>query len=282
MTLKNAAPLRFFTKDKLLESKLLNRMGVQVMRTLAARGLYNVRPGHGDPTMRDKIADLRRDGMVLFHDFLEPEHFEQVKSECQELLENHKDSLTHLQYGSTSIDLAEFKKIDASEWSATERFLNDPRLVGLLQAGEKTQLNLDRAHRAVEHAVQKATEEKDIESDLHSDIFYHTHKAWLYLNDVEMKDAPLSFVKGSHRLTFGRCREIYRHSCQPLTPSRRISQEELKASGNEEIPLLVPKNTLAVANVCAYHRRLPGQPGGDRLAVIVSVRSQPFIWWKTP
>ena len=129
--------------------------------------------------------------------------------------------------------------------------------------------------------IQGPAEEKDPETDMHSDIFFHTHKAWLYLSDVEEKDSPLCFVKGTHQLTLRRCKEIYRHSNHPLTPSRRISPEEFAASGQEETVLTVPANTLVVANVSAYHRRKAGHPGGERWAIIISTRSHPFAWWKS-
>jgi hypothetical protein len=38
-----------------------------------------------------------------------------------------------------------------------------------------------------------------------------------------------------------------------------------------------PRNTLVVANVCGYHRRLQGQAGRQRQALALSLRGHPFL-----
>ncbi len=86
MSLRTNPVLRFFSSDKLIESRLLNRMGAQVARTVAARWLYNRPSGRADPSIQEVVNMLRRDGIVVIPNFLTPDHFEGVRQECMELL----------------------------------------------------------------------------------------------------------------------------------------------------------------------------------------------------
>jgi hypothetical protein len=62
-----------------------------------------------------------------------------------------------------------------------------------------------------------------------------------------------------------------------LGKSRRVTPEELESRGLEETVFTVKANTLVVANVCGYHRRLKGVPGRRRLGVHFSHRRNPFL-----
>ncbi len=111
---------------------------------------------------------------------------------------------------------------------------------------------------------------------MHSDIFFNTHKAWLYLRDVDTEIGPLVFVKGSHRLSLGQLGYLYQESVSRAKGSRRITPDELERLGLEETVLVCKANTLVIANTCGYHRRLRGEPGRERLALHWSVRLNPF------
>ena len=281
MSLKESAFVQSFTNAKLIKSPLLNRMGLQVARTYGARWLYNLRPTPVDPAIKEQLGQLRRDGMVVYENFLPTAEFEKLKLECLDILEKDPARLNKKMHGPTAYTIALVKEFPEARHEYIDKFYADPRLHALMQAAEKTRFKMQNAHRAVEHVKQGLeTTAGDPETELHSDIFYHTHKAWLYLTDVTPKDAPLVFVKGSHRLTSAQAAHIYRHSCDPKTPSRRVSAEELKNMGWKEVAMECKQNTLVVANVCGYHRRSVGQPGGERFSLHCSIRLQPFAFWK--
>jgi len=282
MSLKTMPLLRVLSKDKLIQSPILNRMGVQVARTLAARGIYHMRPAHIDPSIKDKVAEVKRDGMTIFEDFLPPDHFEDVKRECLALIDSQEQHVTTLRHGPNRVQYARTNEFDRSRWPRTREFLGDSRLRGVLEAMEKLPYDPDSGQRSVERLIiGDSANEHDPETEMHSDVFYMSHKAWLYLEDVNLEDCPLVYVKGSHRITGAQLRHIYRHSLIQDKPSRRISADEMKKQKLEETVLTCKKNTLVVANICGYHRRYGGQPGRQRLAIQVSLRSQPFIWWGT-
>ena len=175
-------------------------------------------------------------------------------------------------------EAAVLRKFPELSLEVHNRFSKYPRLVALLEVAGKRPLSGGQPIAASSEFGKAAdTTIGDPETNLHSDIFYHTHKAWLYLTDVTPRDAPLVFVRGSHKLSWPQTREIYRHSIDPKTPSRRITDAELRICGLREERFICERNTLVVANVCGYHRRSQGEPGGERVALHCSVRTQPFF-----
>jgi hypothetical protein len=159
-------------------------------------------------------------------------------------------------------------------------FYLDPRLGAIITAAEKRLVPPLAEAGEREYLTQgEPNGERDPQTELHSDIFFNTHKAWFYLDDVRREDGPLVYVKGSHRATTERLSFIYRHSWQrdPASdPSRRISPEEQAALQAEETIVTCPANTLVVINACGYHRRLQGRSGRTRRALHLSVRANPF------
>jgi Phytanoyl-CoA dioxygenase (PhyH) len=281
MSIKDLSLVRTFTGAKLVKNRFLNRLGLQVARTYGARWLYNLRPSPVDPSIRNYLQQLRHEGMVVIENFFPDEEFAALKKECLDMLANNESRLNTRMHGPTEYSIARIKEYPDAKQDYIRKFYADPRLYALMQAAEKTKFNMEQAHQAVERVRQgKETTLGDPETELHSDIFFHTHKAWLYLTDVTPKDAPLVYVKGSHRLSGKQARHIYKHSCNPKTPSRRVTPEELKAMGWSEMALECKQNTLVVANVCGYHRRSVGQPGGERVSLHCSIRLQPFAFWK--
>jgi hypothetical protein len=87
-------------------------------------------------------------------------------------------------------------------------------------------------------------------------------------------------VKRSHRVSLTQLYYIYQESCTRNAGSRRIACEELERLGLQETIVTCPKNTLVIANVSGFHRRVRGRPGCRRYAVHVSLRVNPFMWWR--
>lgn len=279
--LKRNAVAKAFTHDKLVNNQLLNRLGLQVARSCGARLLYNVRPTPRNSDVSELLGQLRTDGMVAVENFFTPEKFEQLRTESMTLFNSGGANCTSKNHGPTEYSFARFPECLEADYPMIAEFYSDPRLWRLMQAAEKNAFSMAKAHRGVERVRQGAdTTVGDPETDLHSDIFYHTHKAWLYLTDVTPPDAPLVFVRGSHRITMAQLRHIYRHSCNPVTPSRRVLVEEMESMGWKEETLECKRNTLVVANVCGYHRRSIGKPGGERYSLHCSIRLQPFALWR--
>jgi hypothetical protein len=165
--------------------------------------------------------------------------------------------------------------------------LADRRLRELLEGAERRPLGNLSKFAKIEHLMQGKVENvADPQSSHHSDTFFNCHKAWFYVVPVLMRNGPLTFSKGSHKLTARRLAYIYKDSCtrsKDDDPSRRVTTAELGEIG-EPMVLTCPANTLVVANVCGYHSRLQGECGAERWAVQIGLRTDPFrtLPWARP
>jgi len=269
--------IRFFSGDKILNSRPMNYLGAQVMRALLARSMFKLRTNPVPSELQTLGAELQRDGLVILRDFLPTEEFRVVHGEAFGLLRDPESKIKTLHHGPNNLNLISLTEGDYARLPAIGKFYQDPRLVGLMQIGEKRALTQQSGSRALENLVQGPKGEiEDPESDLHSDIFFNTHKAWLYLEDVQMENGPLVAVKGSHRLSMGQLGYLYQESTSNNKGSRRITPEELTKLGMNETIMTVPKNTLVIANTCGYHRRIRGEPGKERFALHWTMRANPF------
>jgi hypothetical protein len=270
---------RVFSAEKIIEHTPLNAAGMQVFRAVGARLVYRSR-GVGEVNgLDDKVATLVRDGMLVWTDFLPPAEFGALRAECLGLAGRHEASYVR-QSGPNRDARVLASSLERSTVPALTRFLNDPRLRSLLEGAERRRLGDLFQYAKLEHLTQgEVTDTNDPQTDLHSDIFFSSHKAWFYLTDVTDASGPLTFVKGSHRLTPSRLRHIYAQSVRMKPgddPSRRVSAEE-RVTLPAETAVLCRANTLVIANTCGYHRRRQGVPGEERSSIHLEVRANPFL-----
>jgi hypothetical protein len=269
---------RLFSRDKVIDSTLLNMMGAQVFRTLVARVVYHARRVEVPEEVANEVAELKREGMVIVRDFLSPEHFDRVRAECA-WLDRQQDQIETFRHGPTTLEAIAIRNFSERVLPSIYGFYNDPRLHGIVTAAEQRPVNLTEAGEREYLTHGESGGDADPQTELHSDIFFNTHKAWFYLDDVRTEDGPLAYVKGSHRLTLARLGFVYRDSWKRepgSDPSRRISPEEQRRCDADETVVTCARNTLVVVNTCGYHRRLQGRPGRKRYALHLSVRGNPF------
>lgn len=120
---------------------------------------------------------------------------------------------------------------------------------------------------------------RDPQTQLHSDAAQPAMKAWYFLQDVGDDDAPLCYVPGSHRLTPERlawelrCRlrpaePAAEPGGAPVAPPRRVEKAELAAMGlGHPARLVVPANTLIVADTFGFHKRARARHATTRVEV---------------
>jgi hypothetical protein len=279
MTVRLGSIGRVFSGDKVVDSKLFNVLGAQVFRTIAARSIYNARRADVSEPVRTKLDALGRDGIVVWPDFLPRDHFENVRRECFELAVSH-DQILDRASGPTTIQALHVRKVEDRLQPNILKFLADRRLQELVEGAEKRSLGPLAKFAKIEHVTQGVPDKlEDPQSLHHSDTFFTCHKAWFYVSDVTMRDGPLTFIKGSHKLTPRRLQYIYQDSCtrtEESDPSRRVTADEMAEVRDRKMILTCPRNTLVIANVCGYHSRLQGEPGAERWAVQLGVRVDPF------
>lgn len=272
---------RIFTATKTVDNRLLNRLGVQSLRSIAARSIHQLLPSTTDAAVQEIAAELNREGMVMLPNFLPADLFEKVREECLHLIYHNPDRLEVVCAGPNTMEIAKLSNFQPDEVPYAHQFFSDPTLNALMRAAEKRPQCDQYAVRTIERLQQGPLgADEDPETVLHSDCFFNTHKVWLYLSNVRLESGPLVFVKRSHRLTLRQIYFLYQESCQVNRGSRRITQDEIQRAGLEETIVTAPKNTLVMANTLGYHRRLRGQPGQERYALHVQLRTNPFTWWR--
>lgn len=262
---------------KTIPNPMLNRLGLQVARTVTAHALYHLRRVPTPSRYKDHVETLRRDGIVVIHDFLPREAFEALRHEFFDVYERHHDALLTLE-SMNVYEIAYFHKLPSESIPRSRQFIADPAVQALFEGGERRPWQKVFQFAGFERVrYGAATREPDPQVSLHADAFYHTYKSWLYLEDVTEEDGPLALVKRSHHLTWQQIPYIYSHSCEDgVDPSRRISLDEMHRLRLRETLITCPSNTLVVANTGAYHRRTQGKAGNKRYAIHIMSRTSPF------
>lgn len=210
-------------------------------------------------------ATFARNGFVVKRQVLPPDQFEALSQQVQ----SRRGTAREMLMGDT---VTRHIPVD-------EAFLAcAPALAALLQGRLWNGLTRyvaasRRAPRAYVQTVVTHTRlgVRDPQTLLHSDSFSPTMKAWYFLNDVGDDDAPLCFVPGSHKLTPARLAWELRqarladaphangHAPKPNglpADPRRVDKSEL-SSMDLGLParLVVPANTLIVADTFGFHKR---------------------------
>jgi len=269
-----------FSDRKVINSRLLNLLGLQALRALGARLAHRNRRIEVAPAVRNQVKKLEVDGIVVWADFLPEEQFRALRDACSALVASHPDSYVR-QSGPTRDARVLVSKLDLGRVPSLAQFLNDPRLRALLEAAERRPLGDLVQYAKVEHITQgELGDKRDPQTELHSDIYYTSHKAWFYLTDVTLASGPLTFVKGTHLLSPARLIRIYEHSVTMKPgddPSRRVNAKE-RASLPEATVLACPANTLVVANTCGYHARRQGVAGRERCSIHMEIRAKNPFW----
>lgn len=133
--------------------------------------------------------------------------------------------------------------------------------------------------------AEPALKKADPQTALHADTFHSTAKAWLFLQDVGPDDGPFVFVPGSHRLTPERLDWEYRQSLTAHEDGRshhaagsfRITPDELRTLGDfTPRKVIVPANTLVVADTYAFHSRATSPKHTIRAELHAYHRGNPF------
>ena len=280
MAKRGSSVSRIFSADKMVRSKTLNLLGVQVFRAVAARTLYNRVPASIEDDLSEKCDELEREGLLVWPDFLPSHEFESILRECHNLL-NGSSNFRSRNSGPNTDSRLPVKSIDADVIPVTNRLLTDRRLKLILAAAERRDIDDLASLAKIEHLTQGTGEEGlDPQTQLHSDIFFNSHKVWFYLTDVTAEHGPLCFVKRSHRITPRQLLHIYTHSWKigdEDDRSRRVTPAEMAKNAFDETTLICRRNTLVIANTCGYHRRRQGKAGRQRLAIHLELRAKnPF------
>lgn len=269
--------LNVFSSKKMIRNSVVNRIGAQPFRIWLAEKRYSLRPKYLTDEIAPHIQTLNQEGVVVIPDFLPQDVFDLLEKECLHALDNLEPSVVredgpNFYTNIINQRLTEYKTLDA--------VLKDKKIEQYFKAAERRDVDITKIVRLLSCLIQgKDNGKNDPETALHEDTFFNTHKAWLYISDVEYSNAPFVYVKGSnkHDIT-DRYNKSYKYSVKKGSiHSRRISEEELEELNLKETHFLAKKNTFVMANTLGFHRRLRGEAGSKRIALAFSARFNPFI-----
>ncbi len=279
-TLQVLTKAKSFRRNPVIGSPLLNRLGLHAVRLALAHAAARLRwlqlaPLLGAEERRAYLAD----GYLVKRDFLPPELFEALVDEVRRF----------------DGPVREYVEGD----TCTHFVLLDETALATLPACRKLLGRADyrRLHRFcgatngrpaffIQKILNQAvTDAEDPQKTLHADTFHPTMKSWLYLDDVGTDKGPLTYVPGSHRLTWKRLKWEYRMSLRARDLKDGHSEDgsfRFHAGDLEELGLpqpvafRVPRNTLILANTFGLHCRGQAAAQATRLEIWGYSRVNPF------
>lgn len=270
-----------FRDNAILGSVFLNRIGLHAVRLiLADRVMAFRRLLLSRAVSLDDRRAFARDGFLIKTDFLPPAVFTALEQEIRafqaEGRECHQgDTVTHR----ILLDHETLARLPAAK-----ELLDDRRYRSLLTyvAGR---------FRVPAHWIQTIHTgvlpgQPDPQRNIHADTFQPTMKAWLFLDDVDERNGPFTYVPGSHRLDARRISWEWKRSIEAASAADRYSAKGSFRAREEELPALglpgpqafaVKRNTLVVADTHGLHCRGEAtQRPSSRLEIWSMCRTNPF------
>jgi len=271
-------------KNPLLGSERLNEWGLHRKRVgIAARMAAYRRKVLGRALSAEDRAFFDENGYVLVRGFLPEDTYKKLKDEVfgQPL------TCREMRQGQAVTRMTPLPPALLSANPALKSAVHDPRALALIRyAAAQGGVPVSFLQTVIVDPQKQP--EKDPQSDVHADTFHATSKAWLFLQDVGEEDGPFCFVPGSHKLTPERLEWEYQCSLSAARDPRshhasgsfRIRPDELEALGLPQPKrMVVPENTLIVADTYAFHGRTPSPKPTIRSEVHWHMRRNPFLPW---
>lgn len=269
-----------FKSNPILGNRILNTMGLHVMRVILSHGIMRFRMSllsFSIPKYLQKA--YYKNGYILLENVLPEERFDRLLRESQ----NIRSTVRECIQGDTLTQRIHLNQSNAYQVKEIYRFLKQKDIVKLLKfaAGKN--------HRPVSHIQviknQFAQGGYDPQKILHSDTFHPTMKYWYFLQDVGEGMAPFTYVEGSNRLTWKRIKWEYNKSINidketssySQKGSFRIEENALSLLGlPEPKKVCVSKNTLVIVNTFGFHRRGEADAKSMRAEIWGISRTNPF------
>ncbi len=281
--LQLATGAKSFIDNPLIGSRKLNARGLHCARVRLADAMSQWRrrrlAGQVRPEWREAFD---RDGFVAITDVVPPEEFAALR----DAILSYVGPAREMRQGDA---ITRRMAVDPAMLKAV------PGLRHLLQRDDITALFHYVASFRVTplHYIQTIVSkvggnEPDPQETLHADSFHSSLKAWLFFNPVSEGGGPFTYVPGSHlftpkRLAWERERSLADHRAIDRLSARgspRIDEDSLATLGlPRPRAIVVPANTLVVADTVGFHKRGAPQQPGERVELWSYARRNPFLPW---
>jgi len=266
-----------FSSRKKVRSRFLNILGVQPCRVLLAGIISKFLIKKSIYSVKIHTQSILQNGVTVIPDYLDEEEFFQLQGECLTYL-NDDEVYIETKFGETiqRVVWCDLDRISASVY--LKKFIHESGVIDLFRSVEGNWVNFNDISVSLEYLVNGCNSDPDENKEWHVDTFYSTHKAWLYLCDVNINTCPYTFVLGSHKFSFTRLLYEYIWSNRPSeSHSWRLDPKDQRKLLSAIFYATGKQNSLAISNTWGIHKRGDGDKGTKRILLRMGVRRQPFF-----
>lgn len=275
-----ATGAKSFQANPIIGSPSLNKRGLHVTRIKIAERMAEWRRSR----MRHLISDedretFERDGFVIKKNVLPDAEFEDLK---EELIEGEFDA-REMRQGATVTRFVPLDRSVLGRLPVTRKLVEGKLFQGLL----RYMASFDAEPVLFLHIVltDPSMGEHDPQCAIHSDTFQPTAKCWFFMHEIKEDEGPHTYVPGSHKMTEKRLAWEYKKSLtaheDPVVyharGSFRATLDDLDEMGlPHPVPVLIPGNTLVVADTHGFHARAISEKPTVRFGIYGSLRGSPY------
>lgn len=244
-----------------------NLLGYSIFRTIYYN-LGRVKPRKVRKEFQSYLDILNRDGILVIPDFFQEDQFKELRKEYDDAyadwdpMDFNPDEFTKRQKDFPEYFQTIAEKIVSPDSKAfNEYFVNNELINELTEAVVQKKIRL----KPYRHFWYLKRRKLDKESDKsfhnaaypHADVFYPTIKVFLYLNDVNEKNAAYIFARGTHKLSLKRLLLEYKLSVRYAKDKNDVYTDDKDISyiGSKSESICGKANTLIISNNMGYHNR---------------------------
>ncbi len=232
-----------------------------------------------DARVQQAAETVMRDGIAVIHDFFPPEVFSSIKAEVDRFkLDVFNERAPRLIRTAFVAEGRPTTSALLEMYFAKNAFINGVASVVLRKKHLITPtVHVEKGWYAEEDLGKESTDKAD---NLHFDVSYTTMKSFMYLNDVDAKNAAFTYTKGSQKMTLARLWMEYKMSVKfwfwdkksrdTITPE--VDHAFLAPHGLALQPIEGKANTLIIVNTQGFHCRGKYQTTTPREMVLMSYR----------
>lgn len=269
-----------FKANPLIGSRLLNTLGLHMIRVMLARLTAHIRWAMLAHKMPKALRqDFQKDGFCAIPDFLDEETLSAIRQEVA----SYSGEARQMIQGNTATQRILLDAEAIEKMAQVSTVATDKRFLDYLAYGGATAILPILYIQRIRNGFRQA--KADPQKTMHADTFHPTMKAWLFLEDVKMEDGPFTYVRGSNHLTWKRFKWEYQRSRVAAKigdgysekGSFRADDDDLKAM---DLPapegLTAKAGTLVIANTNGFHGRGQAKDGANRIEMWAYSRHNPF------
>jgi hypothetical protein len=235
--------LDIFSSRKFVRNPVLNRLGAQVIRAAVAEAWLRLRRFVRYPSLTPAQKRFVDEGIIIVPNFLSPENFTRLKQEFEHVFATPGLHEVH-HLGKTLQKESTAAAADPARSAVLKDIVSDRRLLELFSIGEGRPVEEPHcAFEIIEHGPQDIKANRDEDPNLvHCDVFYATHKGWIFLDDVRLADGPFCFLKGSQKINLKRLLFEYRRTNDGCADrgSWRLDESEERYFGLDTFKATIP------------------------------------------